>query len=44
LGEESEDTWQNLLAVFMSDGLARLRTLALWGAPCSEDDLTNLDT
>jgi hypothetical protein len=37
-----EDTWQNLLAVFTSDGLARLRTLALWGAPCSEDELTKL--
>jgi hypothetical protein len=35
--------WANLLAVFTSDGLTRLRTLGLWGAPCcSEDDLTKL--
>jgi hypothetical protein len=35
--------WTNLLAVFTSDGLTRLRTLGLWGTPCcNEDDLTKL--
>jgi hypothetical protein len=31
-----------LVAVFTSDGLVRLRTLALRGAPCSSDDLVQL--
>jgi hypothetical protein len=37
-----EDTWQNLLGVFTSDGLSRLRTLSLSGTPCHEDELQKL--
>jgi hypothetical protein len=37
-----EDTWQNLLGVFTSDGLSRLRTLSLSGIPCHEDELQKL--
>jgi hypothetical protein len=36
------DAWRNLVAVFTSDGLVRLRTLALHAAPCSNDDLVKL--
>ena len=38
----SNDAWTNLLGVFTSDGLARLRRLCLYGRPCSGDDLYNL--
>jgi hypothetical protein len=42
-GMELAEAWTNFLAVFTSNGLTRLRTLGLWGAPCcSEDDLTKL--
>ena len=38
----TDDAWRNLLAFFTSDGLARLRTLALHGGPFSDDDLVQL--
>jgi hypothetical protein len=38
----TNDAWRNLVAVFTSDGLVRLRTLALHAAPCSNDNLVQL--
>jgi hypothetical protein len=37
-----EDAWSTLLAVFASNGVAGLHTLALRGGPCSSDDLVIL--
>jgi hypothetical protein len=36
------DAWREMLAVFNSDGLTRLQSLALRGGPCSSDDLVQL--
>jgi hypothetical protein len=36
------DAWRNLLAVFISDELARLHTLELHGGPYSSDDLVKI--
>jgi hypothetical protein len=37
-----DEAWESLLAVFTSNGLARLRTLSLHPGPCSSDDLVQL--
>ena len=42
LSDMRRAVWTNLLAVFLSDGLTRLRTLALRAGPCTSDDLENL--
>jgi hypothetical protein len=34
-----DDDWSNLLGVFTSDGLTRLRALKVYSGPCSSDDL-----
>ena len=36
------DAWNDLLAVFTSDGLTRLHTLDLWNGPCSSDGLVQI--
>jgi hypothetical protein len=36
------DAWRNLLGVFTSDGLTRLRALKLDGSRCTSDDLMQL--
>jgi hypothetical protein len=35
----NNEEWKNLFGVFTSDGLVRLRTLALRGAPCNDANL-----